>query len=106
MKVSYSKLSTFKECPFKYKCLYIDNLWHLKKDKPYLSMGNSVHLALKDFFQLREKSMRTLQNLGKLLKKHWISKGYKNDKEEKEYARRAWEMQQRHNFGLLPHIVK
>jgi len=91
MKVSYSKLSTFRECPFKYKCLYIDNLWYLRKDKPYLSMGSSVHLALKDFFRL-SKSQRTLQNLGRLLKKNWIRKGYKDEKEEKEYALRAWEM--------------
>jgi len=57
MKVSYSRLSTFRECPFKYKCLYIDNLWHLRKEKPYLSMGSSVHLALKDFFPFKQKPM-------------------------------------------------
>jgi len=105
LKVSYSKLSTFKECPFKYKCLYIDNLWHLKKDRPYLSMGNSVHLALRDFFRLRDKGERTLQNLGKLLKKNWISKGYKDEKEEKEYALRAWEMLCRFYETYDPYIV-
>jgi len=63
----------------------------MKKDKPYLSMGNSVHSALRDFFRL-SKSQRSLQNLGKLLKKNWISKGYKDEKEEKEYALRAWQM--------------
>jgi len=105
MKVSYSKLSTFKECPFKYKCLYVDNLWHLKKDRPYLSMGNSVHLALRDFFQVRNKSFRTLQNLVKLLKKHWVSKGYRDDREEKEYALRAWEMLSRFYERHDPYII-
>lgn len=105
MKVSYSKLSIFKECPFKYKCLYIDNLWHMKKDRPYLSMGNSVHLALRDFFQVRNKSLRTLQNLAKLLKRHWISKGYKDEEEEKEYARRAWEMLSQFHETYDPYII-
>jgi len=106
LKVSYSKLSTFKECPFKYKCLYIDNLWHLKKDRPYLSMGNSVHLALRDFFRLRDKNERTLRNLGKLLRKNWISKGYKDDQEEKEYALRAWEMLCRFYETYDPYVVE
>jgi DNA helicase-2/ATP-dependent DNA helicase PcrA len=105
MKVSYSKLSTFKECPFKYKCLYIDGLWHLKKDRPYLSMGSSVHLALRDFFTIRDKGQRTLQNLGKLLKKNWIRKGYKDDKEEKEYAVRAWDMLSRFYETYDPYIL-
>ncbi len=105
MKVSYSKLSLFKECPFKYKCLYIDNLWHLRKDKPYLSMGNSVHLALRDFFRLTNRSQRTLQNLGKLLKRNWIRKGYKDDGEEKEYALRAWEMLSRFYETSNPYII-
>jgi DNA helicase-2/ATP-dependent DNA helicase PcrA len=105
LKVSYSKLSTFKECPFKYKCLYIDKLWHMKKDRPYLSMGNSVHLALRDFFQVRNKSFRTLQNLAKLLKGHWINKGYKDEKEEKEYALRAWEMLSQFYETYNPYII-
>jgi len=105
LKVSYSKLSTFKECPFKYRCLYIDNLWHLKKDRPYLSMGSSVHLALRDFFTIRDKGQRTLQNLGKLLKKNWIRKGYKDDKEEKEYALRAWEMLSRFYETYDPYVL-
>jgi len=51
-------------------------------------MGSSVHSALRDFFRL-SKSQRSLQNLGKLLKKNWISKGCKNNKEEKEYVLRG-----------------
>jgi len=105
MKVSYSKLTIFKECPFKYKCLYIDNLWHMKKDKPYLSMGSSVHLTLRDFFQLRDKNQRTLQNLGKLLKKNWMRKGYKDEKEEKEYALRAWKMLSQFYETYDPYII-
>jgi len=68
-------------------------------------MGNSVHLALRDFFQVRNKSFRTLQNLVKLLKKHWVSKGYRDDREEKEYALRAWEMLSRFYERHDPYII-
>ena len=76
MKISYSKLSTFKQCPFKYKCLYIDGLWHLRKDRAALSLGSSLHLALKDFFGIRDKNQRTVKNLHLLLDKNLISKGF------------------------------
>lgn len=45
--VSYSKLTTYKNCPKNYKFVYIDKLPRL--DKPYTVFGNFCHDILEDF---------------------------------------------------------
>ena len=110
MKISYSKLSTFKQCPFKYKCLYIDGLWHLRKDRPALSLGSSLHLTLKEFFEIREKEKRILENLHLLLDKNWASKGFNNKEEEQQLKQKGKEMltrfYQTHDPYLIPYSTE
>jgi len=45
--VSYSKLTTYKNCPKAYKFIYIEKLPRL--DKPYTVFGNFCHDTLEDF---------------------------------------------------------
>jgi len=40
-----------------------------------------------------------------LLRQHWISKGYEDDKEEKEYALRSWEMLSRFYEPYHPYVI-
>lgn len=92
-RISYLKLSMYQQCPLKYKFHYIDGLsYRYEQDKPYLSMGESVHKALKKFFGIKDVKKRTLKRLHQLLRKNWIRKGYSNIDEEREYVERALEM--------------
>lgn len=93
MKVSYFMLSQFSQCPLKYKYHYIDGLAErYGKARPYFSMGSSVHQALEDFFRIKEKKKRTLQNLHYLLRKNWIRAGYGTRERERKWGLRALEM--------------
>ncbi|HAV42418.1 TPA: hypothetical protein DCX15_00165 [bacterium] len=92
LKVSYFKLSMFEQCPLKYKYYYLDGLIKVyKKERPYLSMGESLHRALADFFKL-DKQIRTLENLHKLLRKNWQRKGFEDEGEERTWGLKALEM--------------
>lgn len=107
MKLSYSSVSTYRHCPLSYKFYYID--WLPTLPKPALSFGQSIHAALRDFYQeikeLEEKrntfslqvnpfSNLTLPffkppSLERLLfyfRLNWSSEGY----ESKEKAREAY----------------
>ncbi len=47
--LSYSKVTSFKQCPKKYKFAYIDKLPRV--DKPYTVFGNFCHYALQRFHE-------------------------------------------------------
>jgi RecB family exonuclease len=83
-------LSTYKECPLKYKYAYIDKL--KKKDTPQRSMGESIHIAMSRFFKLKEKNQRTIQKLHELLRKSWIRKGFSDIEEERQWGLLALDM--------------
>jgi RecB family exonuclease len=109
MKLSYSSVSTYRNCPLSYKFYYVD--WLPTLPRPALSFGQSIHAALRDFYQeikeLEEKgnslSPQTSFNpnptlpffkpppLEKLLfyfRLNWSSEGYESKEKIKEaYAR-------------------
>lgn len=94
LSLSPFKISMFLECPKKYKFHYIDNLSvQFQKPKPYLTMGEHVHSALKDFFE-KPPGKRNKKLLEELLRKHWKEKreGFKNVEEERKYGLSALEM--------------
>ena len=93
MRISHFKWSLYKQCPLKYKYHYIDGLSQAyEKEMPYLSMGDSVHKALFDFFSIQNIEERTLDKLLELLDQDWESKDYANKDEEIEYKTRAKNM--------------
>ncbi|MDI6641036.1 MAG: diguanylate cyclase [Elusimicrobiota bacterium] len=97
--LSYSALSTYQECPLKFKFEYIDRLGDIyRQDRPYFSFGGSLHTALAKFFQIKDVQQRTLDLLYTLLKKSWISKGYSTVEEETEYRQKA--------ISLLQHFYE
>lgn len=49
---SYSELSTWMECAFRHKLLYIDNLGTFE-DSPYTSFGTAVHDANENYIKTR-----------------------------------------------------
>lgn len=67
LKLSPSKITTYKQCPFKYKCetdTQIRNAY--KKDTPDLIFGNLIHGCLNDFFKRVNESERNFETLRKL----------------------------------------
>lgn len=104
MKLSYSSVSTYRNCPLSYQFSYVE--WLPTLPKPALSFGQSIHAALADFYreikELEEKSYSSYPNsssstlslpfftppsLKRLLHYFWLnwsSDGYQDKEEEKE----------------------
>ena len=86
------KISMFRQCPQKYKFQYIDKLAaEFRTPRPYLTMGQHVHSALRDFFQIQPAEARTLSHLQNLLRKHWRTnrEGFESVEEEKKWGEKA-----------------
>ena len=64
MQYSHSRLSTFNQCPFKYKLKYIDNIDPIIKDTVETFLGSIVHQTLEHLYQhLLKGNKNTLGNL-------------------------------------------
>lgn len=61
----------------------------MKKPRPHLSMGESIHRALGAFYRITEPSQRTHASLQRLLRRHWERRGYKDEEEEREWGIKA-----------------
>ena len=93
LEISHNKLAMYQTCPRKYKYHFVDELHHqYAKDRPYLSMGDSIHRALNAFYSLADTSKRTLSNMHLLLRKYWKRDGYSSTAEEKDYGNIALDM--------------
>jgi putative RecB family exonuclease len=95
MAFSYSKLSLYEECPFKYKCRYIDKL--PEEPKSYFALGNSVHNAMEFMYKVSAPPFPELKDVLKELKrewsmKNWMQKGYNSIAHEKKDYNTAVEM--------------
>ena len=93
--VSPFKLSMFLECPRRYKFQYIDGLAEqFKVAKPYFTMGENVHEALREFFEKTEPEKRTKIQLEDTLRKIWSKnrEGFKDKDEERKFGLQAIKM--------------
>ena len=86
--LSYSQIESFLLCPLHYKLRHI--LGIQSQPSPALSFGNSVHMALKDFYQLKKQGKKvTKKTLVELLDKNWIGEGYTSKQYETAMRRRG-----------------
>jgi DNA helicase-2/ATP-dependent DNA helicase PcrA len=88
--LSYSQIESFRTCPLHYKLKYILKI--PTPSSPSQSFGSSVHLALRDFYQLAMKESFASQSKSKLIKaildifeKNWISEGYLSKIHERDF---------------------
>jgi ATP-dependent helicase/DNAse subunit B len=81
--ISYSQLQTFDMCPLHYKLQYLLKI--PGQAVAPLSFGNSIHAALRDFYQawLNDTSLSP-SNIPSFLEKVWINAGYTSKAHEKE----------------------
>jgi len=84
MKLSYSKIKTYLECPLKYYFIYILNL--KPKPKSYLSFGKTIHSTLAEFHKLPQYP--SFDELKKIYEEKWINEGFLDKiEEEKEFKK-------------------
>jgi putative RecB family exonuclease len=92
LRLSPTAVSTFRQCRQLYKFLYIDKLGDkYSRPRPYYTMANHVHAALKDFFSLWPLERRTPEAMEDLLRQNWrrYQTGFKNSKDERRWAEKA-----------------
>lgn len=91
-RISNFKAGTYKQCPQKYKCMYVDKI--PSRPKPYLTMGAHVHNALHDFYSKLPPTERTEERLIKLLKVRWLEdrKVFASREEENKWGTKAVQM--------------
>lgn len=88
---SYFRLSMFRQCRHRYKLHYIDDLADVyKKARPYLTMGDHVHGALRDLFSLPVEE-RSEGRLIQLMRDRWRKnrEGFADLAQEKLYGEKA-----------------
>jgi len=83
MKLSYSSISTYRNCPLSYKFIYVDRL--PRKKTPALSFGSTIHKTLYYFYNVPTPKPPSLEGLLNFLNKNWLSEGYSSEGEEKTY---------------------
>ncbi len=91
-RASSFRLSMFQQCPGRYKFHYIDDLARIYgKPRPYFTMGDHIHAALKDFLSIVPVEERTVARLENLLREKWQRnrKGFKDLDDEKQWGEKA-----------------
>ena len=87
MKLSYSQISTYQNCPLQYRFRYVEE----KPSPPTasLSFGKSVHEALEWLYSVPTPDPPKVENLIDQLESCWISEGYASSEEETRYFYQA-----------------
>ena len=109
---SHFRLSMFSQCRHRYKLHYVDDLAEVyRKPRPYLTMGEHVHAALRALFSLPVEE-RSEERLIELMRDRWRKnrEGFADLAEEKLYGERATaqlrRFAQRENLTAQPLAVE
>ena len=90
--LSPSSIAVFKQCRQRYKFLHIDKLGDkYGKPRPYFTMANHVHAALKEFLSLQPVGLRTTATAEELLRKNWrrYRLGFRDKDDELRWSKKA-----------------
>jgi RecB family exonuclease len=87
MKLSFSSISSYQNCPLSYKFSYLDKL--PRKRSPQLSFGSSIHTALAYLYNVSLPKPPPLEDVLNHLEKVWERDGYQDETEEKLYLEDA-----------------
>ena len=83
--MSYSRMSTYEDCPLRYKFSYEMKI--PGKPKPYFAFGNTVHLSLNKFFEdVKAGKEPSLDDLINTYHANWLSEGYAIPSQEAGYS--------------------
>lgn len=74
-----TRLTTWVDCPRRYRFTYVDRPTPPRAGPwAHLSLGNSVHLALREWWRLPPPERTTATAAG-LLRQNWVAEGYRDD---------------------------
>jgi DNA helicase-2/ATP-dependent DNA helicase PcrA len=90
MRLSYSALSSYENCPLSYRFQYVDGLE--VEPTPYLSFGKSLHAALEWLYGRSTPEPPSLEGFLSYLDTCWSSEGYANPDEERSFLGHGREM--------------
>ncbi|MBU4310821.1 PD-(D/E)XK nuclease family protein [bacterium] len=87
VRLSYSKISTYSQCPLKYKYQYIEK----RPTKPslYLDFGSTIHNTLRDYHRDCDPKKAKLEDLMATYHRNWIATAYKDKEEEEAFRERG-----------------
>ena len=86
-KISYSRISAYLFCPYKYKLIYIDNRYiPVNAD---IIFGQIIHKTLE---QYHSRNGKDLQELMECYDASWKNEGFESPQQSFEYYRRGTEM--------------
>ena len=97
-RASSYRLQMFRQCPKRYRFHYIDDLASIyAKPRPYYTMGDHIHAALRDFMSVVPAEQRSQSRLEDLLREKWrrYRKGFSDLDEEKIWGEKALEQMRR-----------
>lgn len=104
MRISYSSLENFKQCPLKYKLSNIDKIKEPKSKEAIF--GSYIHKVLKWFYQ-KDPIFPTLDALLKYYQEYWPKKTegfeWKDPEEEKSYFKEGLRILQEFYNKNIPH---
>jgi len=104
MRISYSSLENFKQCPLKYKLSNIDKIKEPKSKEAIF--GTYIHKVLKWFYQ-KDPNFPTLDVLLEYYRDYWPQKTegfeWKNSEEEKSYFKEGIRMLEEFYNKNIPH---
>jgi len=103
MRLSYSAINTYLNCPLQYRFQYVEGRPGLPS--PSLSFGSSLHSALEWLYSVPTPDPRPLTDLLDCLESCWVSEGYASPEEEARYfyqGRSTLEIFYRNNIANNP----
>ena len=104
MRISYSSLENFKQCPLKYKFSQIDKIKEPKSKEAIF--GTYIHKILKWFYQ-KDPHFPALDSLLKYYRDYWPKKTegfeWKDSEEEKSYFKEGLRILQEFYKKNIPH---
>lgn len=91
IELSYSKISAYHFCPWKYKLLYVDG--QRVPPNPYISLGQSIHRTLEEYH--KNKGF-TLDELLEVYDQMWVNAGFQNPQQTMLFYDKGRQMLERY----------
>jgi len=99
MRLSYSAISSYENCPLSYRFQYIDGLEI--EPTPHLSFGKSLHAALEWLYGRTTPEPPSLEALLAHLDACWYSEGYATPEEERSFLKHGREVLTRYYYSNI-----
>ncbi len=87
LELSYSKISAYRFCPWKYKLIYEDG--HKVPPNPYISLGLSIHKTLEEYHKAGKLSMDDLMDA---YNQYWVNEGFTNAQQTMHFYEKGKKM--------------